>query len=214
MDKAFSSEIKSFVLNNKMFLSGHFKIDKDIKLRDWLDIEMILNNNEIANKICNTIAERVREEAQNRKTLLIGLGQFGLRLVSKIACETGLPFTYAIEHNEHDKFVKHEIEFEIGSDYNIVLITDVIVTGKTLKKLIDELEIKFKITDDLIVSIYTIFKRDISDHCTIAKEKVEKDFATYSGKLRFINDSFDAEACNKEGRCNFQENGRNLCELN
>lgn len=144
--------------------------------------------------------------------LIIGIGFHGLLLSSIIAFNTQNPFTYIVQKKLEDKFVLQEKEFNIKENSKIILVTDILVTYKTIDEAIELIKNKSACKDDDILNIFSVFQRNIvgcgSD--TIKLTYVN-DIKKIKDKTLAINSDFDIEVCPKsKEECIFRRNNINL----
>lgn len=126
------------IKDNNLFHSGHFHWSKTSRAHNWIDISKLLANKtdllEAKNFIINII-----EQNNLSFDFIVGLGIEGNMLATKTSIVynkdyTFLPYSYRYE--DHSKYEK-EFNFEYNEKYKTVLIlTDVVHDGRTIRKLI------------------------------------------------------------------------------
>jgi adenine/guanine phosphoribosyltransferase-like PRPP-binding protein len=170
--------------------------------RDWIDTVKLLYEKEYVDKIVECFVKKTNE-MKNDKYLLVGVDFPGIILCSLIALRTGFPFSYVISDRDKDHYSQQEINFEKGMFNNIILVTDVIVSGAMLIGVIKNLYEKWKIDSTNIKAIFSIFLRN-------AKCDKNINFSLNEFNVFCLNDEFDIEICNNKDKCLFKANDIDL----
>ena len=139
------------------------------------------------------------------KIALVGLNYYGAILASVIGYKYNFPFTYYF----HDRSFVDEIENELQEieSNHLIIITDVMVFGKTICKLVDYLGKNNLLDDNTRIEIVVLFER-----------KIESDYIAYAylhpqiKEINILNDDFCIEICKKDRtKCLFVQN-ENMCQ--
>lgn len=148
-----------YVLDNNLLSVGHFQLNDEYCARDWLDTERIAANKELSKRITKALAEAIKIQICGMETseyVIIGLGLVGTRQAAEVAFYMEMPFSYVIPAHQSKNFDTHEIKIPaVGAEKKIILITDCIVTGKTIRRIISD----NKWTNNIIAA-YSVFWRN------------------------------------------------------
>ena len=134
------------VLYNKVkelniFHTGHFHWSETSRAHNWIDISKLIENKENLNFLKNAVIDVLEAKIQTENIdLIIGLGYEGNILATKLAIKYNKPYSflpYSYRHHEHHST---ETELNIENDQklfkNVLIITDVVNDGRTIRKLI------------------------------------------------------------------------------
>lgn len=144
--------------------------------------------NDIIKKI---IADaNIGNDRNDKKTTIIGLNYYGAIFASVLGFKYSIPFTYYFYNKNRIDELENELH-EINSK-KIIIITDVIVYGNSLKNLIDILNKNNLINSNTSIEIITIFERKNKE---IGTSKIY--FAPQVDSIYILNDTFDIEICDK-----------------
>ena len=178
-------------------------------MRDWIDLEKLfaVGNNQFLEPITRFIYKDILKQymENNEKLALVGLNYYGAILASVIGYKYNLPFTYYFYDRSFVDEIENELQ-EIKSNH-LIIITDVMVYGKSICKLVNHLN-KYKLLrSDTRIEIIVLFERKIeSDY--IAKAYLHPQIR----KINILNDDFDIEICKKNrSNCLFVQNA-NICQ--
>lgn len=148
----------AYVLDNNLLSVGHFQLNDEYCARDWLDTERIAANRELSKRITKALAEAIKVQICGMETseyVIIGLGLVGTRQAAEVAFHMEMPFSYVIPAHQSKNFDTHEVKIPaVGAEKKIILITDCIVTGETIRKIISD----NKWTNNIIAA-YSVFWR-------------------------------------------------------
>lgn len=210
-NKLIDDFLYDLVKEEKLFVSGHFRINKINSARDWINLEKLfaLDNEKFIEPITKGIFESVLMEYikryDNRTIALVGLNYYGAILASVIGYKYNLPFTYYF--NEKNFVDKVENEMQDLNCKQLVLITDVMVFGDTLCDFVNMLYTGGIIMDDTRIDVIVLFeRRPASDYMSKAymHQKISE--------INIISDSFDIEICKKSREeCLFIQD-ENMCQ--
>lgn len=182
LDAVFSERLKNYVLDRNLLHVGHFTLNDNLCARDWIDIEEIVSTKDITSSIVEIIANDLRSNNKDGTYIIVGLDTSGAILAASIAFSIGAPATYVIpaRHNSKADVFDIDIPKDVSSK-NIIIITDAIVTGLTVRQIIEAMN-----WQDKVSSIYSIFfrKPSIADISEIEKLRCN---------IKVLNDSFGIE---------------------
>lgn len=134
------------VLYNKVkelniFHTGHFHWSETSRAHNWIDISKLIENKENLNFLKNAIIDVLETKIQIENIdLIIGLGYEGNILATKLAIKYNKPYSflpYSYRHHEHHS-TETELNFENDQKLfkNVLIVTDVVNDGRTIRKLI------------------------------------------------------------------------------
>ena len=141
------------VLYNKVkelniFHTGHFHWSETSRAHNWIDISKLIENKENLNFLKNAVIDVLETKIQAENIdLIIGLGYEGNILATKAAIKYNRPYSflpYSYRHHEH-----HPTETELNFDNlsksfkKVLIITDVVNDGRTIRKLIKKRQPNF-----------------------------------------------------------------------
>lgn len=196
IDEGIQEDLIKVIKQGKLYKFGRFVINngEDISL-GWISINSLLTDSSIAilpeiiRKSRNWIESKIGLE-QTQKTLLIGIDFWGAIIASQLSVATGMR-NFIIGSRGDKKFYSlqevlesSEPEFKIEEIINIIFLTDVVSSGRTIDSIQKRLIEKFT-TKGLNIENY-IAIAVISDRRQ--KKKVDlgflKSFGTFCGNLR------------------------------
>lgn len=203
ISEKFSDKIKNWVICDSLLHDGHFFIDDARYSRDWIDTNTILGNLSYLQEITDVISIYINNFKQNNNIItndnivVIGEGFPGVILASSVAFQNGFQLTYHVPKKYDDYHSYPEKNIDLTQHDKVIIVTDVIVTGKTIGNTIESLKKSYNISDDNILSVMCIFFRaPINDEIFI--------HPSLSGKIACLNNSMPIEIC-KKSSCLFQE---------
>ncbi|EJL59263.1 hypothetical protein [Flavobacterium sp. CF136] len=131
-------KLLKIIKTKNLFHSGHFHWSETSRAHNWIDISQILNdrNNLLDSKkmILNIISKNKLEF-----DFIIGLGIEGNILATRTSVIYNKPYTflpYSYRYDDHSKFEK-KLNFQNNGIYDTILIvTDVVHDGRTIRKLL------------------------------------------------------------------------------
>jgi len=198
------NRISRWVSEKGLLVSGHFKVDEDFRARDWLDSQALLEDGKCLDYICNAFLERL--DLENTKYFLIGVDHYGLLVASVLGLKTNSPFSYLISKRLAGVHIEKEKEIIIPKDFKIILITDVVITLRTIISRVDYLVDSNHISKQRIDGIFTIFYRPLNE----PTDDENKEFLIeWTKKLYTLNYAYPVERCNKT-TCIFLKEGMDL----
>lgn len=206
IDENLSERLTNEVNRRHLLKVGHFLLDDIYCARDWIDTKDIIETRKIVDKIVGSFIEKIKSLCDmEKKYLLVGLDSEGALLASRIAIGLKMPFSYIIPARNQNVFSIKESEISIQDYEGVILITDVVVTFDTIKKVLDEImrnnSIKKKDMFAKEIQIYTVFYRESKMHEINGVEELKE--RTFCANKGFSVELFLKENCQyiKEGKC-------------
>lgn len=197
------------IIEEGIFLSGHYSINQKISARDWINLEKLfsLKRKKFIEPISSFIYEEIlcKQQYNADESALIGLNYYGAILASVIGYKYDLPFSYYFD----DKKKVDDIENELQAIENkhLVIITDVMVWGKAVCKLVDKLCNDDTIQKNKKVDVIVLFERKINSTCNSRAY-----LCAEINNIYILNDDFDLEICKKEPqKCIFRQDEK-MCQ--
>ena len=145
---SFTDVLYDKVKELKIFYSGHFHWSETSRAHNWIDVSKLIedkaNLDFLKNAVIDVIDSKIRAESID---LIIGLGYEGNIIATKSAIKFDKPYSflpYSYRYDEHHEF-ECEMNFDnINSKYrNVLIITDVVNDGRTIRKLIKKRQEEF-----------------------------------------------------------------------
>lgn len=137
----YSQKIYEIIKKKKLFQSGHFHWSETSRAHNWIDITKLLEDKDDLFDVKSAIIDVIEQfELYKDCDLIIGLGYEGNIISSKVSIKYNIPYSslpYSYRYNDHHKFEK-QLYFENadGKYKNVLIITDVVNDGRTIRKLI------------------------------------------------------------------------------
>lgn len=156
-NEEFTDVLYNKVKKLNLFHSGHFHWSETSRAHNWIDTSKLIENKKNLDFAKNAIIDVIeKKDLANKVELIIGLGYEGNIISTKAAIKFNKPYTflpYSYRDDEHHKYEK-ELNF-INYDKkfkNVLIITDVVNDGRTIRKLIqNRQESFFKYVDKIYV---------------------------------------------------------------
>lgn len=132
----FQKELLIIIKKNGLFHQGHFHWGKSSRSHNWIDTVTLLSNNENKKKVLNEIDRYVKDRAIDYD-IVIGIGIEGNILSSRLLLKnkdyTYIPYAY-----RYGEATKYEKTMHVHSHCyrNVLIVTDVVFSGNTLKTLL------------------------------------------------------------------------------
>lgn len=150
-----SQRLYQQVLNSHLLSVGHYQLNATFCARDWINTTDILNGSPLADDIINAFSGHIAESFGATDITIVGLDLMGAAMAAQIGFALRLPFTYVIPARQYSHVDTNEIHVPgIPEKHRIVLVTDGIVTGFTMSKIIEDNH-----WEERILAIYTVFYR-------------------------------------------------------
>lgn len=184
-----------------LFHSGHFHWSETSRAHNWIDISKLLNNKE---DLLSTKKHIINLIDKNKLDFdfIIGLGIEGNMLATRASVIKNKDYTflpYSYRYDDHSDYEK-QLNFENNGKYkSVLIITDVVHDGRTIRKLIHKIREQDKTADffkkvDKVIVISLFYTGhlpvDTSKHFDLLNKR-EKD------------ESFDQENDHLEDRIQF-----------
>lgn len=155
----FHKKLFSIVKQNNIYQSGHFHWSESSRAHNWIDIPKLISNKEnvlLAKKAIYNILTSY--DLVDKFDAIIGLGIEGNILATRTAMISGKPYSflpYSYRYNGHAGYEK-DLVFKNNREFkNVLIITDVVHDGKTIRNLINKREKDFFSTEK-VNKIYVI----------------------------------------------------------
>jgi len=162
-NKILQDKLYEIVKTKKLFHQGHFHWSETSRAHNWIDIARLLENIEDLYFVQNTVIDVLEKmNLIEGADLIIGLGYEGNMIASKASIKYGLPYTYlpySYRWLDHNKF-ENELPYENDDKKykKVILITDVVNDGRTIRKLVgkENREKKFfdNVDEIIVVSLF------------------------------------------------------------
>jgi len=143
----YGDELYKIIKRDKLFHSGHFHWSKTSRAHNWIDVSKILENNEhllLAKKSIIDVIEKC--ELTDQFDFVIGLGTEGNIISTRTVIKYNKPYSflpYSYRYDEHNEF-EQKLNFSNSGEFkNVLIITDVVNDGRTIRKLIGKREKDF-----------------------------------------------------------------------
>lgn len=218
-NKIISDKLYQIVRDKKLFHSGHFHWSETSRAHNWIDISKLLESKVDLSFVKDSIID-VIETFQLAKDcdLIIGLGYEGNMISTKASIKYNKPYTslpYSYRYNDHNEFEKNlNYDNSKGEFKTVIIITDVVNDGRTIRKLIGKRCAEFFDKVERIIVISLFYTGDV--------EKVDTDILNYEKRLPnlaydFINDhevnniEFYTVRKLKVDKCPYGKDYRNEC---
>lgn len=143
--KDYSDELYEKVKKLNLFHSGHFHWSETSRAHNWIDVSKLIEDKKNLNFVKNAIIDVIEnKDLGNKIDLIIGLGYEGNIISTKAAIKYNKPYSflpYSYRHDEHHPF-ENELNFDNSTSKfkNVLIITDVVNDGRTIRKLINKRE--------------------------------------------------------------------------
>ena len=194
LSEVMQEKLREFVEKRELFQVGHFKLHGNLCARDWIAAEEVIETSSVF-KECEEQFILDLKTALNteEKNVIVGIDFAGMLIASKLAFIFRTPFTYVIPSNKTSSSSLREQGVYIQGYDKIVLVTDVIVTFKTVCDIIKQYNI-----GDKLKRVYAVFFRDIEGHKYLKANKnlVKKTFV--------LNRTFNIEL-HENDKCPYRE---------
>ena len=177
-----SDKLYQIIKNKKLFHSGHFHWSETSRAHNWIDVSKLLESKDDLLFVKNAIIDVINSHnLANDCDLMIGLGYEGNLIASKAAIKydllySYLPYSYRYK-DHHDYENKLNLLNKDGSIKKVIIITDVVNDGKTIRKLIGKREKEFFLKVEKIIVISLIYTgEEVLVKKDILNSSVQKNF--------------------------------------
>lgn len=159
-NESVSDKLYSLVREKKLFHTGHFHWSESSRAHNWIDISKLLENSKDLYFIQNAIIDIIDTfHLEKDCKLLIGLGYEGNIISSKASIKYNIPYTslpYSYRYSDHHDYEKKlNYSNDDGAYKTVMIVTDVVNDGRTLRKLMKEHENSFfdKVEKTIVLSL-------------------------------------------------------------
>ena len=126
------------IKDNNLFHSGHFHWSETSRAHGWIDVAKLLGDRSRLAKCKKHIYETIAN-SDIKFDFVIGLGVEGNILATRTAVLSSKPYSflpYSYRYDDHSDFEK-QLNFENNGRFkSVLIITDVVHDGRTIRKLI------------------------------------------------------------------------------
>lgn len=153
-----------------LFHSGHFHWSETSRAHNWIDTSKLIENKADLSFVKNAIIDVIEKKIKiNNIDLIVGLGYEGNIISTKATIKYNksyafLPYSY--RHDEHHIY-ENEINFnnDKKSFKNVLIITDVVNDGRTIRKLIKKRQNSFFLNVEkvYVVSLFYTGESKLND---------------------------------------------------
>ena len=164
-----SDSLYSIIKEKKLFHSGHFHWSESSRAHNWIDVSKLLEDGSTLYFVQNAIIDIIDKfNLAERCDLIIGLGYEGNIISSKASIKYNIPYTslpYSYRYNDHHEYEKKlNYDNRLAEFKTVIIITDVVNDGRTIRKLIAEKEKEFfdKVDKIIVLSLFYTGHREIN----------------------------------------------------
>ena len=162
-NNTYSDRLYEIIKSKKIFYSGHFHWSETSRALNWIDTSKILEDKENLLFAKDAIIDIISNfKLSENCDLIIGLGYEGNMISTKASIKYNIPYTflpYSYRYDDHNRFeTRLNFSNENEAFKTVLIITDVVNEGRTIRKLIGKREKSFfeKVEKIIVVSlIYT-----------------------------------------------------------
>lgn len=182
------SALYKIIKDKKLFHQGHFHWSETSRAHNWIDTARLLEDKEDLYFIKNAVIDVLEQMNLIENTnLIIGLGYEGNIISSKTSIKYNIPYTYLpysyrwMDHNDFE----NKLNFEnLDKKFKqVILITDVVNDGRTIRKLVGKESREKKFFDNvdkiIVVSLFYTGHKDVNSDIlnfnTLTKEEQKGD---------------------------------------
>ena len=165
-----SDKLYNIIKDKKLFHSGHFHWSNTSRAHNWIDISKLLEDKDDLLFLKNAIIKII--ESNNLAedcSAIIGLGYEGNLIASKASIKYDVIYSYlpySYRYKDHHDYENHlNLKNNDGKFKNVIIITDVVNDGRTIRKLIGKREKSFfeKVKKITVISLfYTGDKKSVT----------------------------------------------------
>lgn len=142
------NRLYQIVKQKKLFHTGHFHWSESSRAHNWIDVAKLLEDNQDLYFVKTAIVDVIKTKSlADNCDLIIGLGSDGNIISSKAAIHFAIPqasLPYSYRYDESHEYERQlNFDNESGDYKEVLIITDVINDGRTLRKLIGHYEKDF-----------------------------------------------------------------------
>lgn len=190
------TKISIFIEKRNLYEVGHYKLHDNLCARDWIAVNEIISTESLFKKCEKQLLLHLTSlKKLGDKYLILGIDFCGMLVASRLAFILHKPYGYLIPDYKRMKSSPKEFDLDYSIDEfeNVIIVTDVIVTFNTIKKLAEDYKMKEKIK-----AIYAILFRNTDDNRFVqeSKEMAEKTYV--------LNSKFNIEV-QKNDKCRYRD---------
>ncbi|MEQ9306809.1 MAG: hypothetical protein RJQ14_23035, partial [Marinoscillum sp.] len=209
-------QLYSIVRNRKLFHSGHFHWSESSRAHNWIDVSKLIEEKDDLIFVKNAIVDLISSLNLNQGCdLMVSLGPEGNIISSKATIKFNIPHTflpYSYRYEESHEYSR-KLSFDNSkSDFKtVIIITDVVNDGRTIRKLIQEKEPAFfeKVEKVIVVSLFYTGQQVI-DTNILNYENLPTDH-NYENEFEVNNIEFYTVFCLRVEKCPYDKNFREEC---
>jgi 3',5'-cyclic AMP phosphodiesterase CpdA/adenine/guanine phosphoribosyltransferase-like PRPP-binding protein len=188
LDNPYHHKIFNRVRELKIFHSGHFHWSDNSKAHNWIEVAKLLNDKEDV-LTCKKAILDIVEKSEIDFDFIIGLGIEGNILATRTAMVCGeIPYSYlpySYRYEDHADY-EQRLSVENSGFKKILIITDVVHDGNTIRKLINEKEpVFFKEVEEIYVISLFYSGKDDYNLGLINMTQAKKDLEKGKGNLKY-----------------------------
>ncbi len=159
LDEKIEEELSKEVIQRGLIQFGHYILNNDYCARDWIDTRELIETKKILSKIVGVIVKNLN--GLEEESVIIGVDLIGALVAARVSFTLQNPLTYVVSSKNEGLNADMEVEISprLLENKIPVLITDVIVSYETIKKIIE----KYKINTEKIL-IVTVFYRPSKEY--------------------------------------------------
>ena len=222
LDTYYNSEFTDVLYDKvkelNLFHSGHFHWSETSRAHNWIDTSKLIENNKDLSFVKNAIIDVIEmKNLDDKIDLIIGLGYEGNIISSKATIKFNKPYAflpYSYRHDEHHSY-ENELNFENTDKVfkNVLIITDVVNDGRTIRKLIKKRQNSFFRNVDKIFVISLFYTGDSKLNSNILNFDFVKNLSNYDIKNgeEVNNIEFYTVKSLKVEKCPYGDNFREKC---
>ena len=207
-DNGFHDWIIPILKEEHLFHHGHFHWGKSSRSHNWIDTISLLNDRRHISMIHKEIQKTIKdaEKELGRFDAIVGLGMEGNILSSQLLLDD-VPYTYMPYTYRYEDFIDCEkdicLDNNDGKYKNVLIITDVVNKGRTIKSLIEENEGAFfsQVKQICIISLFYTGDPNHKEMPRGLKEIIDKTLVFHSlvqlevGECPYKDDTKYKEEC-------------------
>lgn len=145
--KKYSKKLFEIVKNKKLFHSGHFHWSETSRAHNWIDVSKLFQNKRDLLITKKSIINLIQENnLVDKFDYIIGLGMEGNILATRTSVLFNKPYSflpYSYRYDEHNEYEKELNLNKIEKGKSVLIITDVVHDGRTIRKLLHKREDDF-----------------------------------------------------------------------
>lgn len=189
IDNELAQKISEAVKERQLLKFGHYRLNDIYCARDWLNVMELVETRELSKHIVSAIVKHINSRDVGN-VVILGMDMVGALLAARVSFALQKPMSYFVSIKNQQYNSEQDIEFEIKDDEKVIILTESVVTFKTIDDAINKYGLK-----DKVDSIYTVFYR---------KTEIEGFKEGYIDKTYSVNNDFPIEIVDKE-KCIYKD---------